>query len=118
MTAGAGLYTMGVVGVVIVLLTLVGLRYVELRFPRRSLQHWQVCCTVADHGAVESVQAALVPRCRSVTLVSLQEDETSQATFSIEIARDREITTLVPALREAGARGVTFVTEGNAEVER
>src|SRR5581483_1708521 len=40
MAAGAGLYVMGAAGAVIILLTLVALRRVELRFPRRALEVW------------------------------------------------------------------------------
>ena len=105
MTAAAGLFVMGCVGVAIVLVALVGLRYVELRFPRRSLQHWQVRCSVADHREVEGLRTALAPHCRDVTLISLQDDATSQVTFSIEIARNVDITALIPPLKESGRAG-------------
>src|SRR5437764_4635544 len=42
MAAGAGLYFMGVATAVIILLTLVVLRRVELRLPRRSRERWSI----------------------------------------------------------------------------
>src|SRR5438874_2294930 len=115
MAAGAGLYSMGIASAVIILLTLVVLRRVELRFPRRALETWSIRIALADGATVERVREAITPHCRKIALVALTRDEDTRLTFAVELPRRFDITALTEGLRAAGARSVTWLAAGDVE---
>jgi putative Mg2+ transporter-C (MgtC) family protein len=115
MAAGAGLYFMGVITALIILLTLVALRRLELRFPRRMLETWSVRITLADGATPEQVRAALRPHCHKLSLVQLTTDADTDLTYAVEIPRRFDITALTEGLRDAGARTVTWSAAGDVE---
>ena len=117
MAAGAGLYVMGVATAVIILLTLVVLRRVELRFPRRARESWSISITLGDGATPEQVRAALAPYCRKIALVHLSRDEDTRLTFAVEMPRRFDITALTDGLRAAGAQRVTCLEAGDVDVE-
>ena len=117
MAAGAGLYVLGLTGTAIILLTLVGLRYVELRFPRRSLETWTIHATLDDGATFDRLRAVLAPHCRKVGLQALAWDETRRVTVSVEIKHHFDIAAITEELRAAGARTVMWRSAGDAEVE-
>lgn len=117
MAAGAGLYVMGIAADAIILLTLVGLRYVELRFPRRALETWSVDVTLGADATAERLHAALAPGCRKVVLLGLRQSEETRLTFGVEAPRTANIVALTATLRAAGARTVTWSAQGDADVE-
>ena len=115
MAAGAGLYSMGIAGAVIILLTLVVLRRVEVRFPRRMLETWSVRIALADGATIERVRETITPHCRRIALVALTSDEDVRLTFAVEIPRRFDIAALTEGLRAVGARSVTWLAAGDVE---
>jgi uncharacterized membrane protein YhiD involved in acid resistance len=117
MAAGAGLYLMGVATAVIILLTLVALRRVEVRFPRRARESWSISITLGDEATPEQVRAALAPYCRKIALVHLARDEDTRLTFAVELPRRSDIMALTDGLRAAGARRATWREAGDVDLE-
>jgi putative Mg2+ transporter-C (MgtC) family protein len=117
MAAGAGLYVMGIAADALILLTLVGLRYVELRFPRRALESWAIDVTLGKQATVEQLHAILAPGCRKIALLRLAQGEETSLTFGVEVPRKADIVALSNSLRAAGARTVTWHAQGDADVE-
>jgi hypothetical protein len=108
---------MGVSTAVIILLTLVVLRRLELRFPRRARESWSINITLGDRVTPEQVRAALAPYCRKIALVHLARDEDTRLTFAVEMPRRFDITALADSLRAAGAQRVSFLEAGDVDVE-
>ncbi len=108
MAAGAGLYSMGVATTVIVLLTLVALRRLEIHFPRRAMENWSITLALAPGATVAGMRHVLVPRCRRVRLVSPMRDDETRLTVSAEVPRTVDIVDLTDQLRAAGALTVSW----------
>jgi len=119
MAAGAGLYTMGAATTVIILATLVALRRVEVRFPRRALEPWVIRLTLPAGATVQQVCDVLTSRCRKVSLRMLEqgEDGETRLIFVVRLPRPFDITMITAELRVAGARLVAWHAGGNAEAE-
>ncbi len=118
MAAGAGLYALGATATVMIVLTLILLRYVELNFPRRARRNWRISFAVDNHVMVQRMYQIITSRCRNVILLSISQDGDTQAAFSAEAARSFDISALTAELHDAGARTVTCAAEGDADVER
>lgn len=119
MAAGAGLYSMGVAGAIIILLTLIVLRRLESRLPRRALETWSIRVTLADGALLERLRQVIAAHSRKVALMALLQDEDDRIrlTFSVEMPRHFNITAVTAELRAAGARAITWHAAGDADVE-
>jgi putative Mg2+ transporter-C (MgtC) family protein len=117
MAAGAGLYVLGAAGTVVILATLVALRRIELRFPRRSLETWSIDLTLQGGATLEQIYAVIKPIARTVALTGLNSEDATRLSFAVEIPHHLDLVRLSERLREAGARAVRWEAQGGAEVE-
>lgn len=117
MAAGAGLYVMGIAATAIILLTLIALRYVEMRFPRRALETWRIAMTLDDEAGFGHMRRVLEPHCRKVGLESLTWNPPRSMTVAIEIRHHFDIAAVSEELRAAGARTVAWSVAGDADME-
>lgn len=117
LAAGAGLYVLGVAGAAIILLTLIALRGIEARFPRRALEPWSIDVTLAAGVTLEQMRAAIVPPCRRVVLKTLVRDDVTRLTFLVEMPHHLNVEVLTERLRAAGATAVTWQAQPGAEGE-
>ncbi len=116
MAAGAGLYSMGVATTIIVLLTLVALRRLEIHFPRRAMENWSITLALAPGATVDGMRHVLVPR-RRVRLVSLVGGDETHLTVSAEVPRTVDIVDLTDQLRAAGALTVSWQATDTVALE-
>ena len=108
MAVGAGLYALGIAGAVVVLITLVLLRYVEAYFPRRRYAVWQLDLTMpGETGSVE-VLTAIRPRCHHASLTTFCQAEETRVSYTIGLAHDADLDALTCTLRGLGARSITW----------
>lgn len=117
--SGAGLYTMAAATTIIILMTLIALRRIEVRFPRRALEAWVVHLAFAGDATLQSLHDALMTHCREVSLLELEQDEDNQTcvVFAVELPHRFDIMTLTAALRAAGGSRVAWRAGGNAAME-
>jgi putative Mg2+ transporter-C (MgtC) family protein len=115
MAAGAGLFALSVAGTIAVLLTLVVLRYVEARLPRRRHQTWELDLTLPADADSTQLRSVLEPHCFKHWLIALTEAETKQVTLGIEMKRNPDIEAVSAQLRALGACSITW--RATAELE-
>lgn len=120
MAAGAGLYALGLAGAVVILFTLVALRSVEMRLPRRALEAWTVQVTLAEGATPAEIRGALEPHCHKVSLVALQQDraEETRMTLAVALPRHADLLALNATLRAAGAQTLAWQVGGNTDADR
>ena len=119
MAAGAGLYSMGVISAIIILLTLVVLRRVELRLPRRALETWTIRVTLDNGATLERLRTVIVAHGRKVALTALtrSEDDEVRLSFAVELPHHFDIVAITAQLRASGARTIIWHAAGDADVE-
>ena len=116
LAAGAGLYILGLAGTAVIIVTLVWLRYLELRFPRRMLETWDVSMGLNDQVTVAQLRSVLMPYCRTVAVASLRRDGSTNLAFQVEMLRQSDLEAITAQLFAAGARRVDWSAMGNADV--
>jgi putative Mg2+ transporter-C (MgtC) family protein len=115
MAAGAGMYFVGALGAAIILTTLVTLRRIELRFPRRSLDTWLAHITLQDDATQAQIDAVLAAAARRSTVIALGHDHELRLTYSIDLPRQTNVMELSGRLRTAGAASLTWEMVGGPE---
>jgi len=117
--SGAGLYTMAAATTAIILATLIVLRRIEVRFPRRAQEAWVVRLSFSGDVTLQSLHDALMTHCRKVSLVELEQDEDKQTcvVFAVELPHRFDIMALTATLRAAGGSRVAWHVGGNAAME-
>lgn len=117
--SGAGLYTMAAATTIIILATLIALRRIEVRFPRRALEAWVVRLSFSGDATLQSLYDALMTHCRKASLLELEQDENNQTcvVFAVELPHRFDIMALTAALRAAGGSRVAWHVGGNAAME-
>jgi putative Mg2+ transporter-C (MgtC) family protein len=115
MAAGAGLYLLGVAGAVVVLLTLIALRYVELELPRRQLRTWELQTTLPGDRELVALEASLAAQHVRHSLREMRHAETIRAVYMLQIPRDQHPTSLNRLLFDAGASTITWRADGDLE---
>ncbi len=120
MAAGAGLYAVGVAGVGVILFTLVALRGVEMRLPRRAREAWTVQVTLAKGATLAEIRGALTPPGHKVALVALQQDREGETrmTLAVALPHHADLIALTADLRAAGAHTIGWQVGGNTDADR
>ena len=115
MAAGAGLYAMATVTTALILGTLIALRGLEARFPRRAWETWTVRLTLDAGATLPPLYGALTPHCRKVSLVSLEqgEDGRTRLAFAVQLPHRSDLVALTAELRAAGAQLIAWRHGGN-----
>ncbi|HWE60236.1 MAG TPA: MgtC/SapB family protein [Chloroflexota bacterium] len=115
MAAGAGLFAIAFTGAGFILVTLVGLRFVELWFPRRRLNSWEVCVATTGSASKARIEALLRPHSHRVWLIELSQGEATRLTFGVEAPRHLDLDAVTATLRADGANSVSWTIMGNLE---
>jgi putative Mg2+ transporter-C (MgtC) family protein len=115
MAAGAGQYLLTFIGTGLVLLTLVGLRLIEVHFPRRQLSAWEVQVQVSGHATSTRIEAILASRCHRVWLLGLTHGEETCVTLGVETPRNFDFDEVSTALRAEGVERVQWTNLGGPE---
>jgi putative Mg2+ transporter-C (MgtC) family protein len=115
MAAGAGLYQLTFIGTGFALLTLVGLRLIEVHFPRRRLSSWEVQVQVSGHATSARIEAILASRGHRVWLLGLTLGEHTCITLGVETPRNFDFDEASSALRAEGVERVQWTSLGGPE---
>ncbi len=116
MAAGAGLYTIGAFGTVIIMATLVILHRVERHLPRRMQETWEVNVTMAEPDLIQPLRDLIASSCPQLAIETAVFGEQTHLTFTTEATASLDILRLTRELRAAGASQVSW--QAHEKIER
>jgi putative Mg2+ transporter-C (MgtC) family protein len=115
MAAGAGLIVLTFIGTGFILASLLGLRLLEVHFPRRRFTTWELQVHVSGHAECTRIERILASRSHRVWLMALSQDEDTHITFGVEAPRNFDLDAATSALRAEGLESIKWTGAGTFE---